>query len=200
MEIKEIWKDINGYEGHYKISNLGRVKSFKYDKTRGRILKGNIENHGYKMVDFRANSFRKRYLIHRLVAETFIPNPQNYKVVNHIDGNKLNNSLENLEWTTQQYNTIHAFNTGLSDGMNWSKGVNQYTKRGKFVANYSSLSEASQLTGCDVSSISKCCRGIKIQVGGYRWKFTDGNFSDIDPIEYPKIGAPIKTKKEFVKI
>lgn len=194
MEEKEIWKDIIGYEGHYQISNLGRVKSFKKNKSSGIVMKPYDNNRGYLLVDLMKNGVRERYLIHRLVAQYFIHNkePEVNTIVNHIDGNKINNLISNLEWTTQQYNCIHAFNNGLNDGIHWSKGVNQYTKGGKFVANYQSLFEAGLLTGCDVSGISKCCRGIKIQVGGYRWKFADGNTSNIDPIEYPKIGAPIK--------
>jgi len=122
--MKEIWKDIVGYEGLYEISNLGRVKSYdriiKHSIIGEYIKKGKdkvcmIGNHGYgsiKLTDYTGNS--KKKLLHRLVAKTFIPNPENKRTVNHKDGNKLNNSVDNLEWATDSEQQLHAFNTGLS--------------------------------------------------------------------------------------
>lgn len=120
----EIWKPIKGYEGIYEVSNLGRIKSlerkvyadFKFGKTRTykeRILKPGIVN-GYQQVKLRDNSNKIVY-VHRLVAETFINNPNNYKTINHIDGNKQNNCVDNLEWCTQKENVRHAWETGLVD-------------------------------------------------------------------------------------
>lgn len=120
IEIEEIWKDIRGYEGRYQISNKGRVKSlerfikptgpFQKTKTcREKILKTSIAGQGYRHVSLE----NKKHLIHRLLAEAFIPNELKYKCVNHKDGNKLNNDLDNLEWCTYKHNTNHAFDTGL---------------------------------------------------------------------------------------
>ena len=116
----EIWKDIKNFENKYQISNLGNVKSLerlikptgKYQKTktcRERILKTCIGAHGY----FHVGLEGKKYLIHKLIAIAFINNPNNLTCVNHKDGNKLNNSLNNLEWCDYKYNSNHMFNSGL---------------------------------------------------------------------------------------
>lgn len=117
----EIWKDVVGYEGYYQISNLGNVRSFdrihssglgrSYFKP-GRILKTCVASHGYLSV---ALCFRKQTSaqIHKLIAKAFIPNPNNYKCVNHKDGNKLNNNIDNLEWVSHAQNNKHAYDTGL---------------------------------------------------------------------------------------
>lgn len=115
--FKEIWKPIKGYEGLYEISNYGRVKSLP--KIRGRrltnetILKPRISTQGYIMVGLRKNDKTFNASVHRLIAEAFIPNPENKKKVNHIDGNKQNNSIDNLEWCTPSENMQHAYRTGL---------------------------------------------------------------------------------------
>ena len=116
MSLFEIWLPIKGYEGLYEISNLGRVKSLP--KVRGRavtgekILKSHVVN-GYEMVMLCRNYKTFNASVHRLVARAFIPNPKNKPHINHIDGNKANNSIENLEWCTPSENMIHAYRTGL---------------------------------------------------------------------------------------
>ena len=109
--MNEIWKDINGYNGSYKISNFGRVKSIKYDKEI--MLKCWLNSFGYCIVNFSQNGTRKNYRVHRLVAEYFIDNINSLKEVNHIDGNKQNNNVSNLEWCTRQENLKHAHKIGL---------------------------------------------------------------------------------------
>lgn len=123
--INEVWKDIKGWEGKYQISNLGNVKSvyrtvnymFKgKEKTRRiyeRILKKAINKFGYEYVNLTDNYKAKKLKVHRLVAEAFIPNPLNKRTVNHIDGNKLNNCVDNLEWATYIENQHHAIEKGL---------------------------------------------------------------------------------------
>ena len=110
------WKDIQGYEGLYQVSNLGEVRSLKYKgRNNIKILKGASDKDGYRRVAlFDKEKCRKEYRIHRLVAEAFIPNPENKPQVNHIDGCKYNNIVQNLEWCTNQENHIHAWKTGLS--------------------------------------------------------------------------------------
>lgn len=107
---EEIWKDITGYEGLYQVSNLGRVKSL-YDGGhkcfRYLILKPSINN-GYLYVKLTVNGKCKSKAIHRLVAEAFIPNPDNLEQINHIDENKQNNNIENLEWCTRSYNLTYG--------------------------------------------------------------------------------------------
>lgn len=192
--MEESWKDIERYDGEYQISNMGRVKSFKYNKTKGMILKTCEINSGYLLVDLMKNGVRERKLVHRLVAEAFVHNDdeENKTVVNHIDGNKHNNTYTNLEWVTYSGNSIHAFYIGLNDGKKWSKRVNQYDQFGNFISSFDSISEASSKTKIDLSGISKCCRGKKIQAGGYQWRFSNGNTSNIGYVDYPKIGRRIK--------
>ena len=109
--MKEEWRPIKGYEGLYKVSNMGRVKSLYYGKER--ILKTRNGLHGYKHVILSKQATKKTSRVHRLVAEAFIPNPMNLPVVNHLDGNKHNNCVFNLEWCTVKENTNHAIKTGL---------------------------------------------------------------------------------------
>ena len=104
----EYWKKINK---NYKISSLGRVMN-----RSGNILKPQITNSGYNLVHLLCDGIRKAYTIHRLVAVAFIPNPESKLQVNHIDGNKLNNKIDNLEWVTNKENLRHAFDSGLMDG------------------------------------------------------------------------------------
>jgi hypothetical protein len=109
--MQELFRDIKGYEGLYQISNLGNVKSFK-PVSNGRILRP-VYRKGYATITLRKNGVSKVCSIHRLLAEAFIDNPDNKPCVNHIDGNKANNDLSNLEWCTHLENMRHAFNTGL---------------------------------------------------------------------------------------
>ena len=109
--MKEIWKDIEGYEGLYQVSNLGRVKSFPRIGTHARkikIIKIMEDRIGYKFIHLSKNNKQKRKSIHRLVAETFIPNPNNYPCINHIDECKENNKVNNLEWCTYSYNNNYG--------------------------------------------------------------------------------------------
>ena len=115
----ETWKPIAGYEGLYEISNFGRVKSLS--KVIGRRVKGEtllkvrISPYGYKMVSLCKEGKVFNASIHRLIADAFIPNPENKTQVNHKDGNKLNNDIKNLEWCTPSENINHAYKTGLHD-------------------------------------------------------------------------------------
>ena len=101
--MNEIWKDIVGYEGYYQVSNLGRVKN-----NSEKIMKGHIIHNGYKRCTLWLKKKPKHFLIHRLVAESFLKKINGYEFVNHIDGNKLNNNLINIEWCNRSMNMIHA--------------------------------------------------------------------------------------------
>jgi hypothetical protein len=130
----EQWKNIIGYEGIYSISNLGRVKSANYNGTNTqRIMKSRVGMVGYVIINFHKNLKRKTKTIHRLLAIHFIPNPENKKEVNHIDGDKSNCNIENLEWCTRSENKIHAHKLGLEKAR---KGVS---------SNFSKLTEVQVL-------------------------------------------------------
>lgn len=114
----EIWKDIQGFENKYQVSNIGRVKSLSYFNNLGKfkksiILKKRLTDRGYNTAVIYNDGKQKTFKVHRLVAIEFIPNPQNKPFVNHIDGNKENNIVSNLEWCTHSENIKHAFKIGL---------------------------------------------------------------------------------------
>lgn len=110
--MEEFWEDIKGYEGLYKISNLGNIKSFKRYKE-GKLLNPKSDKDGYKEIGIRdINGDRKFKRIHRLVAETFLPNPENYDYINHKDNNPSNNNINNLEWCSLEYNNKYRFTHG----------------------------------------------------------------------------------------
>ena len=108
--MKEIWKDIKGYEGIYQISNLGQVKSL-HNKLGQKelIMKQNLKRNGYYQIRLKNNGKQKDYIVHRLVAQAFIDNPMKLPCINHIDENKTNNNVENLEWCTVEYNIAQQF-------------------------------------------------------------------------------------------
>lgn len=124
---EEVWKDIPGYEGYYQASTLGRIRSVdriyfnqgikRMYKKKGVMRKAqkNIHRYGYYELILKKGNSAIRHKLHRLIAMTFIPNPNNYPQVNHIDGNKANNTVENLEWCTANYNINHALRTGLAN-------------------------------------------------------------------------------------
>ena len=107
ITIKEVWKDVKGFAGYYQVSNLGRVKSLKYNKTR--FLKKEIAKGKYNRVTLSKENKTTRFQVHRLVASHFISNPNNKPCVNHKDGNGFNNSVENLEWCTYSENERHSY-------------------------------------------------------------------------------------------
>lgn len=120
---KEIWRSVLGYEGLYEVSNFGRIKSLdRYIPQRnnsralrkGKILSQSVIKGGYLRVPLAKNKIHEMCLVHRIVAKAFIPNPQNFKEVNHIDGNKQNNCVNNLEWCSRSENVKHAFDIGLA--------------------------------------------------------------------------------------
>lgn len=179
--MTEIWKDI-AQDNNYQVSNFGNIHSKKTDT----ILKCSSIRSGYKS----ASIAKKNLKVHRIVAEAFIKNddPDKKIFVNHIDGNKLNNRVDNLEWVTPSDNVNHAVKTGLIKTT--LRRVNQLDKTtGALIATFESLKEAREKTNVDDTSICKCCKNIQNTAGGYKWEFTDKNPNE-DPIDL----------SEFVKV
>lgn len=180
MNINEIWKELEGFNGQYLVSTLGRLKSIpnKHHKIEY-IIKGTISKKGYLQVKLRKNGFSKIYLKHRLIAETFISNPNNYKQVNHINENKLDNSVENLEWCTNKQNCNHGTRTLRMKCTKHSK--NQWIKKpiiaiknNKVAMRFSSASRATKY-GLLQNAICKCCnhkKGYK-SYKGYTWEYEE---------------------------
>lgn len=166
--IEEKWKDIKNYEGLYQISNLGRVK--KINKSNIIICKPSIDTSGYKQIVLTKNKKRKSYKIHRLIAQAFIPNPNNLPQINHKDENKLNNDVSNLEWCTLQYNCNYG-SRNYRCTRHRQHRVQQYNKQNNLVREYLSLKEAEKITKIKYQQISRCCRNKQKSAGGYIWKY-----------------------------
>ena len=151
---------------NYDITKEGII----INKKTGKQSKGCIDNKGYLTFHTTRNNKYYSWPIHRLIAIKYIPNPNNYPVINHIDGNKLNISIDNLEWCTQSDNIKHAFNTELNKGR--AKTVLQIdANTNKIINIFKSTLEAERITGINHRSISKVCRGKYKTSGGYIWKY-----------------------------
>lgn len=186
--VEEIWTDIPGYEGLYQASNTGFIKSL--DKFRlhskggvlslhkGRILSLCINQGGYYKVQLIKNYKVKHFVTHRLVALTFIPNNENKPHINHIDGIKTNNNINNLEWCTPKENSIHAVENNL---INPKKGVNnpsskqtcQYDLNGNLINIFSCTKEAGKSLKINPRTLSRVCQGIRPTYKGFIWRYFD---------------------------
>lgn len=167
MKNKEIWKDIEGYEGIYQISNQGRVKSIGYGKER--IMKP-VLCRGYLHVGLWKNGSQKWYFIHRIVCQTFIPNTDNLTQVNHKDEDKTNNKVENLEWCDSKYN--NNYGTKIQRAVEkTSKTVLQYTKDGEFVREWRSTMDVERNLGYNHRHISSCCNEKLKSAYGFVWRY-----------------------------
>jgi hypothetical protein len=162
----EKWKVVPIKEyNSYKISNHGRIKNSK-DKI---LNPYNIS--GYKVIQLSSDGKTKNLKMHRLVAMAFIPNPNNYSIVNHIDENKVNNHISNLEWVTSSQNIKHSIKESRLEAN--GKKVQQISIDGKFIKEWSYIAKAGKELGISAKTISSVCRGIGQTAGGYKWKFID---------------------------
>jgi hypothetical protein len=171
----EEWRHIKGYDGLYLISSTGKV----YSCRNKCMLSASLTGSGYLKVQLCKDSDSKQKMIHRLVAETFIPNPERKKTVNHIDGNKLNNDVSNLEWNTYSENLKHAYKHGLNY---WCEGkgrdfrkvcmIDQYT--GEILKTYDSIGEAYKENNLfSHSTIIEICKFKRETAGGYVWRYAE---------------------------
>lgn len=180
----EIWRDVVGYEGLYQVSNFGRVKSLKNNKTKKeKILKPIINSSLYLQVDLCKNKTIKRFLVHRLVANAFLPNPTNLPCVNHIDECSTNNVVTNIEWCSYKYNDNFgtrnerigkANSKSMTNNPKLSKQVGAY-KDGELVMVFPSTAEAKR-QGFNQGNVAACCRNCFNRPGnnvykGYEWRY-----------------------------
>ena len=186
ISTKEEWRDVVGYEGIYQVSSRGKVKRLEYYHNMGdkgykffpeKILKSD-DHTGYERVVLCVNNSRKTVPVHRLVAIAFIPNPDNLPQVNHIDENKKNNNLYNLEWVTSKENINHGTSLARRSyhqryTQKNRKTVYQYDMNDNLIGIYQSVREAGRQCGFEHSGISHCCNNSKGfgTYKGYRWTY-----------------------------
>lgn len=167
--MQEIWRDVVGYEGLYKVSNRGRVKSLNYEGLgKEEFLKLSPDKHGYMRVYLYKDKKRKTCQVHRLVAEAFIPNPNKLPDVNHKNENPRINDISNLEWCTEKYNCNYG-----NRNKKISKAVLQYDANYNLIREWNSIIEASKELKITDSNISRCCRDLRKTAGKYIWKYKD---------------------------
>lgn len=177
---EEIWKEVKGYDKRYMVSNLGRVKATPNEyphlggirHTKEKILKPMFCKHtGYYHINlFKRDGTRKQTTVHRIVAETFIPNVNNLPFVNHKDEVKTNNNVNNLEWCTPKYNMEYSHIRARHISA-VSIPVEQYDFDGNLIETYKSSAEAGRALKVCPSSIHLCCKGKIGSVRGFLWKY-----------------------------
>ena len=198
--MKEVWKDVVGYEGIYEVSNIGNVRSLdrcvsgKLNSkhfVKGKVFKLQKSHKGYKTVILHKHGKASQKQVHRLVAEAFISNPFNLPQVNHKDTNKENNCVNNLEWITNYDNMQHAMRNGcfgeFTDRQRCAvmeniikchekqkKNVIQLDDFGNIIAEYESIKQAEKETGINNSKITMCCKGKRKHAGGFCWRYGKG--------------------------
>ena len=173
-----MWKKFiyEGQETDYSVSTEGEVRK----DTTNYILSQSSQQ-DYKFVGLIINGKQKRMRVHRMVALAFIDNPDNKPYVNHINGNRSDNNVENLEWVTPSENTQHAVDTGLFKSGR-ARAVVQYNLNGEQMATFESATEAARQTGGSQSKITMCCRGQRDSANGYQWRYYD-DIQDVQKIE-----------------
>lgn len=164
--MKEVWKDIEGYEGLYQVSDLGRVKRVKTN----RVLKGSEDSWGYLKVNLSKNNIKSQQIIHRLVAQAFIPNPDNKSQVNHIDENKTNNMVSNLEWMTAKENSNHGTRNERAGKTQSIPIIATNIKTGESTE-FNSGKECARQLDLNCGNITSALKGRRKQTGGYTFKY-----------------------------
>lgn len=188
--MEEIWKDVKGFEGVYQVSNLGRIRSFLNNRygvcDNQKIIKGSLGKNGYYTVSLYnpATQKRKKLLVHRIVAQSFIPNPDNKGVVDHINTNKTDNRVENLRWVTHRENNLNSITLSKTTKASRAYGVThrgsksasakpvgQFTLDGSLVCSFGSVVEASEKTGISWRKITHNIHGEQSNADGFLFKF-----------------------------
>lgn len=196
--MQEEWKDIKGFEGYYQISTHGRIRSVnrkiyqphnqKDSLYKSRIRKATKDKRGYLEINLCKNCKSKKYLVHRLVAETFIPNPHNYPQVNHKDENKMNNSVDNLEWCSAKYNSNYGCR---NKKVSAARTNNMYNQKPVICLEtrmvYINSRDAERKTGYKARSIRAVCEGIYKTLHGLHWAYIDKVPDDNGAIDEERI-------------
>ena len=188
--MEEIWKEIKGYP-NYQVSNMGRVKrlSTGYYRRTEKILKPQLQNNGYLHIKLSQKDKTKCILVHRLVAQVFIPNPNNLPQVNHINEDKTDNRVENLEWCTQKYNINYG--NGISKRVKTnkengtykkigeinskirSKSILQFSKDNSFIRKWDCIMDVQRELGYDNKQICSCLKNRQKTAKGFKWVYAD---------------------------
>lgn len=177
--MQEIWKDIKGYENLYQVSNLGNVRSLNYHKeNRIQNLKTGTSTGGYLFVILCKNNQTSAVKIHKLVAEAFIPNPDNKPCIDHINTIRTDNNVSNLRWCNNKENmnnpnTINKISKSRIGKRVYSKPIVQLTKTNEYICKWDALIDIENELGYRIGNISACCRGERKSAYGYRWVFFD---------------------------
>lgn len=203
----EIWKDAHGYEGLYEVSNLGNVKSydkqiwnrFKFVLRKGRLMKTYVDRYGYVRVCLYKDGKKTTEQVHRLVALTFIPNPDNLPQVNHKDANKQNNNVTNLEWCTCLQNMRHAFKNVVFDYQTIPV-VKIDNETNIVVAVYESVQDAAKDVSDNPSNILRACNFDNDSSKGFRWRKNSKNYKVGDYVKLKALYHPSTKKRKVVKI
>lgn len=188
--MKETWKWIDGYPNMYQVSNFGRVRSVdrdvycevspnKLQHIFGKILKQRLNKKGYPIVYLSKDGKQKTIAVHRLVAKAFIDNPLSLPQVNHKDGCKTNNNVDNLEWCDNSYNQKHAHEIGLyptyEETMGWGRPARAVAmldlNTGEVLKTFKTLASVKRETGINQFNVRSVCLGLRNHAGGYGWKF-----------------------------
>lgn len=170
QQPNEVWKDVEGYEGLYQVSSLGRIRSLdRVIIVKGKIMSP-VNRNGYSRIRLKKDGKGQNFSIHRLVASAFLPNPKNLPEVNHKNEIKTDNSVENLEWCSTQYNCNYGTKIKRQTEK-ISKRVLQISTDGEIMGEYKSASEVERLLGYKSSRISECCNGKRQTAFGYKWRF-----------------------------
>lgn len=170
MQPKEIWKDVEGYEGLYQVSNLGRIRSLdRVVIVKGKIMSP-INRNGYSRIRLNKDGKGQNFAIHRLVASAFLPNPENLPEVNHKNEIKSDNNVENLEWCSTKYNCNYGTKV-KRQVEKISKGVLQISMDGEILAEFKSAAEVERILGFRNSRINECCNGKRKSAFGFKWEF-----------------------------
>ena len=171
----EIWKQVKGFEGLYEVSNLGNVRSLNYHNWGiTKNLTPTADKYGYLRVCLSKNDKQHNGIVHRMVAQAFIDNPNDFPQINHINEDKSDNRVENLEWCDCLHNNNHGTrNTRISKSKRNTKckTVIQMDLQGNVIREWVSLNEVMRVLGFNAAFVARCCHGVKPTAYGYKWQY-----------------------------